>query len=591
MFGASAWPSDCMTENAQSAAVAVAFEAARKSTAHDIVLSTHPLSSGYRQRLEARLGAPAEYLLVSGLRALGVGGAIKRLRRLAPARLIIAYEDEDSRVILPVLECIAATTRAKSLAIADPALTIESVSLGSIARSSVRLAWATVQCFRAKQRAASEVSQLLAAPALAPKPVVDRDVLYLNTNLWFGVKAGGSVGHIAGVANALQKCGWAVRYAAVSDSPVIDRSVERRLFEPPHAHGLPPELNHYRFSQSALTQARRMVAERRPSFVYQRMSIGNYTGAQLSRMLSIPLVLEYNGSEVWTARHWGRRMIYEDLAIDAERASLRHASLVVTVSEALADQLRDAGVPDDRIVWYPNCVDASVFDPARFTGSATAQVRARHGLVPEDIVISFIGTFGKWHGVDVLAKAIRQLVDTDRAWLDQYRVRFLIVGDGQLMSAVRELLSGPDDHRYAVLTGLVPQQEAPGYLAAADAVVSPHVPNPDGTPFFGSPTKLFEYMIMGKAIVASDLDQIGEVLADSVRVSALPGTLPMPDDKRLAVLARPDSVDDLVRGIRFVVNSPEWRRTLGENARAEALSKYLWEHHVRAILDRLPGAT
>ena len=49
-------------------------------------------------------------------------------------------------------------------------------------------------------------------------------------------------------------------------------------------------------------------------------------------------------------------------------------------------------------------------------------------------------------------------------------------------------------------------------LAACDVLASPHMGNPDGTRFFGSPTKLFEYMAMGRAIVASDLEQIGEVL-------------------------------------------------------------------------------
>ena len=49
---------------------------------------------------------------------------------------------------------------------------------------------------------------------------------------------------------------------------------------------------------------------------------------------------------------------------------------------------------------------------------------------------------------------------------------------------------------------------------ACDILLSPHVPMSDGSEFFGSPTKLFEYMAMGKAIVASRLGQIADVLDD-----------------------------------------------------------------------------
>ncbi len=100
--------------------------------------------------------------------------------------------------------------------------------------------------------------------------------------------------------------------------------------------------------------------------------------------------------------------------------------------------------------------------------------------------------------------------------------------------------------------------------------MSPHIPNADGSRFFGSPTKLFEYMAAGKAIVASDLDQIGEVLADGA-----------------AVLVEPGSVDSLVRALRELAGDPERRATLGRAARERVLARYTWRHHVRAILDRL----
>jgi glycosyltransferase involved in cell wall biosynthesis len=141
------------------------------------------------------------------------------------------------------------------------------------------------------------------------------------------------------------------------------------------------------------------------------------------------------------------------------------------------------------------------------------------------------------------------------------------------------------------LTGLIPQADAPSYLAASDLLLSPHVANQDGSKFFGSPTKLFEYMAMGKAIIASDLDQIGQVLADSIRVDGSLPADPAVDDTRLAALCPPGDVQALVDTIKFVVERPAWRAALGRNARAEALSKYTWSHHVDAILDRLAAVS
>lgn len=553
----------------------------------DIVMSAHPLSASFKRRLEEQERATPEYVVVASLRALGMTGALRRLRQLSPARLFIAVEDEDALAMLPVLEVLAGATRARSIVMVPPTLRTTTVGRWAAFRSSLSLVAATVSCGIARMRARAAISKLLRQPMLPVPPIVGRDVLYLNTNLWFGVKSGGSVGHIAGVANALHRQGWGVRYLAVADSPVVDRSIERTMLRPPRQHGLPPEFNNYRFSLSAHRQALRAAGAHRPSFIYQRMSTSNWTGVALSRSLNLPLVIEYNGSEVWAAKHWGRRLLDEQLAIDAERVSLEHAHLVVTVSEVLADQLADRGIPRERIVWYPNCVDAAVFDSTRFDAAERGALRASHDIGTDDIVVGFIGTFGRWHGVDLLARAIRQMADEDPAWLDRFRVRFLLVGDGLMMPDVRAAIDGSLAASHTRLVGIVPQRDAPAYLAATDILVSPHRPNPDGTAFFGSPTKLFEYMAMGKAIVASDLDQIGKVLSNSLHASRLPTEPPQDAENRLAILAEPGSIDQLIAGIRFAVEQSSWRARLGANARDETQRRYLWEHHVQAILDRL----
>jgi glycosyltransferase involved in cell wall biosynthesis len=311
------------------------------------------------------------------------------------------------------------------------------------------------------------------------------------------------------------------------------------------------------------------------------MSTHNFTGAQLRAELGIPLVLEFNGSEVWVAENWGERLRLHHIALKAESASLRSADIVVTVSKALGDQLSDAGVPRERIVVYPNCINPSIFDPSRFSDADTATLRRGLKIAPDATLATFIGTFGAWHGVDFLAGAIRRLIVEDRQWVDRHKLHFLLVGDGLRMQEVRELLAVDPFSGYVTLTGLVPQAEAPLYLAASDLFLSPHMPNADGSAFFGSPTKLFEYMAMEKPIVASDLDQIGAVLKGTYLDDVPPSGGP------LGELFKPADEVAFLGALKNVVNDPASSRLMAHRAREAALRSYTWSHHVDAILQRM----
>jgi glycosyltransferase involved in cell wall biosynthesis len=191
-----------------------------------------------------------------------------------------------------------------------------------------------------------------------------------------------------------------------------------------------------------------------------------------------------------------------------------------------------------------------------------AAVRRRHGLEGRTVV-GFVGTFGMWHGAPVLARAARRFL------ADRPGLRLLFVGDGRDRAECEAILG---ERRDAVtFTGLVPQADGPAHLAAMDILVAPHVPNADGTRFFGSPTKLFEYMAMGRAIVASRLEQLGEVL----------------EEGRTAVLVPPGDEATLARAIVGLADDPERRAALGAAARRRALEKHTWQAHVGGIFDAL----
>lgn len=553
-----------------------------------LILTAYPLSAKFENAIQELFGCRTQMVTVAQLRSQGSVGLVRQLWSMRGAQILLPIEEENSAALLPVLKLLAASAFSRSVCIVHPDLRQELVSRWSVLLDGLRFTIASVACLWAAQRTRRELNALLSQPRLMPRTFAKNgDVLYLKTNLWFGIKAGGSIGHIAGVVNGLQRLGHQVNFASAEPPVMIDEAVKFLQAEPPKAFGLPYELNNYRFQRGFEQMLESTMETHAFGLIYQRLSAANYLGAALSRRYRLPLVVEYNGSEVWIAKHWGRPMRFHTLAAMAEEVMLKHADLVVTISEVLRGELIEKGVEPNRIVCYPNCIDPAVFSPERFSQSERDTLRECYGIAADSIVLSFIGTFGQWHGAEMLAEAIARLYVEERQWVIDNKVHFLLVGDGLKMPQVRTVIEKAGAEEVCTFAGLVPQDQAALHLAAADILISPHAPNQDGTRFFGSPTKLFEYMAMEKGIVASNLDQIGQVLSPRLNAKELPIKTPEHDNSSLAVLYEPGDLEELIRSLRFLVERKDWREWLAKNARQRAMSEYTWTHHVRAILEGL----
>jgi glycosyltransferase involved in cell wall biosynthesis len=133
---------------------------------------------------------------------------------------------------------------------------------------------------------------------------------------------------------------------------------------------------------------------------------------------------------------------------------------------------------------------------------------------------------------------------------------------------MRSALAAYESTGEVIFTGPLARDKVAEYLDASDILVSPHIPMPDGSRFFGSPTKLFEYMAMGKGIVASRLDQLAEVL----------------EHDRTAWLITPGSAEELAEAIsRLALDQPK-REALGSAARRAAVERHCWSHNVACAL-------
>src|SRR5262249_8484718 len=159
-------------------------------------------------------------------------------------------------------------------------------------------------------RCRHELSRLEKEEVIVPTISYSSRIAYINANLWFGVKAGGSVGHISGVVNALLRQRYDVEFFSAGSRLMVAPEARYIQLDPPSGYGVPFEGNYYNFNLRVTKSLEKAVRGREWSFIYQRLSIANYAGVKLSRRYRLPLVLEYNGSEVWIASRWGRPLSY-----------------------------------------------------------------------------------------------------------------------------------------------------------------------------------------------------------------------------------------------------------------------------------------
>jgi glycosyltransferase involved in cell wall biosynthesis len=395
-----------------------------------------------------------------------------------------------------------------------------------------------------------------------PHPEYDLDIAYLYPFPLVRPSPGGAMSHMHGFLGGLKaQNGRCEIYAASSFS---DSPFPSALIQAQPRHSIFWEANMLSYNWSFAREVRETLRFRKVRALYQRHGRFVLAGFLLSRMLRVPLILEFNGFEEWVARYWDPSRFITWLRL-CEAASLASAALIVVVSDALRDELVGKGVEADRILVNPNAVNPHRFQP----GGGGRERREQLGIEREDVVVTFIGSFSYWHGVSVLEKAIAQLLQVQNTGSSP-RLRFLLIGDGPLCAEIRNHLQQFENARQVIFTGIIPHAEVVSYLDASDIFLSPHVPMPDGRPFFGSPTKLFEYMSMAKAIIASDLDQIGSVLRH----------------KENAWLVTPGDANELAAAIELLAADHLTRARLGSQARADVLARHTWALNAQQVLSR-----
>jgi glycosyltransferase involved in cell wall biosynthesis len=151
-------------------------------------------------------------------------------------------------------------------------------------------------------------------------------------------------------------------------------------------------------------------------------------------------------------------------------------------------------------------------------------------------------------------------------------VRGLIIGGHEAepdLGRVRDRVRALGLDARVELTGLVPPADVPALLARATILVLPNVASAISARFT-SPLKLFEYMAAGRAIIASDLPAIREVITDDVN-----GLLVAPGDAAALAAAVTRLASTPALADRLARTAFEHARTFTWERRAERLEPVL----------------
>jgi glycosyltransferase involved in cell wall biosynthesis len=167
--------------------------------------------------------------------------------------------------------------------------------------------------------------------------------------------------------------------------------------------------------------------------------------------------------------------------------------------------------------------------------------------------------------VDRLVEAVRRNRAAGRP------AALLLVGDGPERPRIEAQVAAAGLTEHCLLAGNRPHAELPGWIAAMDVCVMPHSND------YGSPMKVFEYMALGRAVLAPSLPPLRDVIDDGVNGA-------------LFVAARgADPVGPLDDGLAALLGDAALRERLGAAARKRVGERHTWQENWRRVERALAG--
>jgi glycosyltransferase involved in cell wall biosynthesis len=212
----------------------------------------------------------------------------------------------------------------------------------------------------------------------------------------------------------------------------------------------------------------------------------------IKKLTHVPVLFQYSWPihkfHIRQIKQIGYRLFYP-INCHLRKILMQNVDVVLPISRWVGAELSEM-YNIRKIVPLPMGVNPSTFSPMR-DGSCH---KTRFNLQNYTVIV-YVGAITPSRKLGILIDMMKILIDKE------YKIFLLMVGEGSAVQELQDkatLLGLGDTIKF---TGQVPYNQVPEYIAAADICVCP-VP-PDPVYLVSSPSKLFEYMAVGKPVICN----------------------------------------------------------------------------------------
>jgi len=310
--------------------------------------------------------------------------------------------------------------------------------------------------------------------------------------------AGGARAHILGVINGFKDLNWEVSEYIVGNRIMksghktdFQKSLSKSFFKRLLAdiiritYGM--YNNHLSYRKHAQVDC-----------VYERLGAFQLMGMKF-RKSGVPWILETNSVLYEEAKNDRKSIILSGLCKKMEAKAYQSCDHLICVTDELKAMVLDHfDIDPGKILVVPNGVDTNRFDPAKVT-----PIREH-----KEFTIGFVGSVIAWCGVDVLIKAVKIL-------RNEIPLKVTVVGDGLAKKEWEEDCMGSGLEDTIKFVGRKPWNQIPSYIGGFDVCYSGQVATHSGK-MYHSPLKIYEYLSMGKPVLAAKFQDAANMIQDSV---------------------------------------------------------------------------